>query len=590
MRCGATTVAADGSRPVTPAEMRRVSDDPGRLDLVGAPEGFDALVMADIVRARKGLSVFVARDGARMSAFADAFRFFATNVEVLTFPAWDCLPYDRIGPSAGVAAHRMTTLSRLVGGVDPKTPVLLVTTVPALVQRVPPKSAVQRASYSAKVADTVEVADLEAYFSVNGYQRASTVSERGEFAIRGGVIDVFPPSAEEPVRLDLFGDTLESIRAFDPESQRSTRKLTEVRLLPVSEALLDKDSISRFRSGYLQAFGAAGDDPLYATVSEGGRRAGMEHWLPLFYGRMETLFDYLPADALVALDHLSREARDERLALLTDAYEARAQAERRAHYHPLEPHRLYLTADEWQAQLGRRATRRFSAFNEADGETVIDMGARAGSQISSIGIEVLVAMTTLVLLLYAGAVALIVLYTVLIWLRVGGSYWRSVGALKEAMFVAFGTSSSFAAIPAALRGLKDGLKLDRSVVDLAMPLGITLNPPGSVFHFAIATLFLSNLYGIHLDVGQMIFVVLGAMLAGVAASGAPGIAALTMISIILVPLGLPVEVAIILLVAIDPIVDPILTVVNVVGNAAMTALLGPKPAAPAELPQAVAAE
>ena len=371
-------MAADGSRPVTAAEMRRVSDDPGRLDLVGAPEGFDALVMADIVRARKGLSVFVARDGARMSAFADAFRFFATNIEVLTFPAWDCLPYDRIGPSAGVAAHRMTTLSRLVAGIDARTPVLLVTTVPALVQRVPPKSAVQRASYSAKVGDTVELADLEAYFSVNGYQRASTVSERGEFAIRGGVIDVFPPSAEEPVRLDLFGDTLESIRAFDPESQRSTRKLTEVRLLPVSEALLDTDTISRFRSGYLKAFGAAGDDPLYATVSEGGRRAGMEHWLPLFYERMETLFDYLPADALVALDHLSREARDERLALLTDAYEARAQAERRVHYHPLEPYRLYLTTEEWQAELGRRATRRFSSFNEADGETVIDMGARAG--------------------------------------------------------------------------------------------------------------------------------------------------------------------------------------------------------------------
>ncbi len=378
MPCEATIVAADGSRPVTAAEMRRVSDDPGRLDLVGAPEGFDSLVMADIVRTRKGLSVFVARDGGRMSAFADAFRFFATNIEVLTFPAWDCLPYDRIGPSAGVAAHRMTTLSRLVAGVDARTPVLLVTTVPALVQRAPPKSAVQRASYSAKLGDTVEVADLEAYFSVNGYQQASTVSERGEFAIRGGVIDVFPPSADEPVRLDLFGDTLESIRAFDPESQRSTRKLTEVRLLPVSEVLLDTDTISRFRSGYLEAFGAAGDDPLYATVSEGGRRAGMEHWLPLFYERMETLFDYLPADALVALDHLSREARDERLALLTDAYEARAQAERRVHYHPLEPHRLYLTKEEWQAQLGRRATRRFSAFNEADGEAVIDMGARAG--------------------------------------------------------------------------------------------------------------------------------------------------------------------------------------------------------------------
>jgi transcription-repair coupling factor (superfamily II helicase) len=371
-------LAADGSRPVSAAEMRRVADDPGRLDLVGAPEGFDALVMADIVRARKGLSVFVARDGTRLSAFADAFRFFAPEVEVLTFPAWDCLPYDRIGPSAGVAAQRMTTLSRLCEAVDDKTPRLLVTTVPALVQRVPPQASVKRASYSARTGNMVEIADLEAYFAINGYQRASTVSEKGEFAIRGGVIDVFPPSADEPVRLDLFGDTLESIRAFDPETQRSTRQLKEVSLLPVSEALLDKEAIARFRSGYLEAFGAAGDDPLYATVSEGGRRAGMEHWLPLFYPAMATLFDYLPDGAAIALDHLSREARDERLALIADAYDSRAQVERRVQYHPLEPNRLYLTADEWQTLLARRATRRFSSFNEAEGDTVIDMGARAG--------------------------------------------------------------------------------------------------------------------------------------------------------------------------------------------------------------------
>ncbi len=374
----AVLVAADGSRPVSAAEMRRVADDPGRLDLVGAPEGFDALVMADIVRARKGLSVFVARDGARLSAFVDAFRFFASEVEVLTFPAWDCLPYDRIGPSAGIAAQRMTTLSHLCEAVDAKTPRLLVTSVPALLQRTPPRSAVQGASYSAHTGNMVEIADLERYFAINGYQRASTVSEKGEFAIRGGVIDVFPPSSDEPVRLDLFGDTLESIRAFDPETQRSTKQLHSVSLLPVSEALLDKEAISRFRSGYLETFGAAGDDPLYATVTEGGRRAGMEHWLPLFYPQMATLLDYLPTDALIALDHLSREARDERLALIKDAYESRAQVDRKVHYHPLEPDRLYLSADEWQGLLAKRATRRFSAFNEADGDTVIDMGARAG--------------------------------------------------------------------------------------------------------------------------------------------------------------------------------------------------------------------
>src|SRR5690606_18663924 len=198
-------MAADDARPVGRTQMKRIVDDPGRLDLIGAPEGFDALGRADIVKARKGLSMFVARDTARMSAFADALAFFAPQVEVLRFPSWDCLPYDRIGPSPGVAAERMTTLARLAKGLDAKKPALLVTTVPALLQRVPPKSTVEGAAYSAKVGNVVEIADLERYFAINGYQRASTVSERGEFAIRGGVIDVFPPNAEEPVRLDLFG-------------------------------------------------------------------------------------------------------------------------------------------------------------------------------------------------------------------------------------------------------------------------------------------------------------------------------------------------------------------------------------------------
>ncbi|WP_293901211.1 transcription-repair coupling factor [Phenylobacterium sp.] len=362
--------------------MRRVADDPGRLDLVGSPEGFDALVMADLVRARKGLSVFIARDGTRLSAFVDAFRFFGQDIEVLHFPAWDCLPYDRVGPSAGVAAQRMAALSRMAAGLDAR-PRLLVTTVAASVQRVPPIEAVQSAGYSARPGNQVEIADLERYFAVNGYSRASTVSEKGEFAIRGGVIDVFPPGGEEPVRLDLFGDTLESIRAFDPDTQRSTKQLKEISLLPVSEALLDKAAISRFRTGYLETFGAPGDDPLYATISEGGRRAGMEHYLALFYPDLATLFDYLPKDSAIALDHLASEARDERLSIVEDAYDARSNAERKVHYHPLEPNRLYLDEAEWKQALAVRATRRFSAFNEAGGEALLDMGARAGRNFSA---------------------------------------------------------------------------------------------------------------------------------------------------------------------------------------------------------------
>jgi transcription-repair coupling factor (superfamily II helicase) len=359
-------------------DIKRAAQASDSLELAGVPEGFDALVMADLARARGGLNVFVARDGSRATAFEAAMSFFAPEMEILRLPAWDCLPYDRIGPSAGVSAERLATLTRLGRGEWGKKPVLLVTQAAALLQRLPPKAAVLAAGYSASVGANVDMSQLERYFAINGYHRASTVSERGEFAVRGGVIDVFPPGAEEPVRLDLFGDTLDAIRAFDRETQRSTKQLKSVDLLPVSEALLDADAVSRFRKGYVAAFGAAGDDPLYAAVSEGGRRAGLEHWLPLLYAEMATLFDYLPKDALIGVDHLAVAARDERLAMIADAYEGRAQAERKAHYRPLQPSALYLTNTEWDAALAAHPVRRLEPFRQDDAAGVVDLGAKLG--------------------------------------------------------------------------------------------------------------------------------------------------------------------------------------------------------------------
>ncbi|HEY7901609.1 MAG TPA: DEAD/DEAH box helicase, partial [Caulobacteraceae bacterium] len=353
-----------------------IAKAPGDIDLDGAPEGFDALVMSDILRARKRLCVFVARDGSRAQAFIEALAFFAPEATVLNFPAWDCLPYDRVGPSPACAAQRMAILTRLAGGVEGQ--VVLVTTAAALMQRVPPREAVSTAAWSTAVGALVDIPTLELRLAVNGYQRASTVSERGEFAIRGGVIDVFSPGSHEPVRLDLFGDTLESIRAFDRETQRSTKQLGRIELLPVSEALLDAASVARFRTGYLQAFGAPGDDPLYETVSAAGRRAGMEHWLPLYYERLDTLFDYLPDGALIALDALTVEARDERMATIADAYQARAEAERKAHYRALPPSALYLDSREWSDRLGLHPVRRFSPFQREAAEGRVDMGARLG--------------------------------------------------------------------------------------------------------------------------------------------------------------------------------------------------------------------
>ncbi|HEX8568566.1 MAG TPA: DEAD/DEAH box helicase, partial [Caulobacteraceae bacterium] len=359
--------------------LKRIAKEDGRLYVAGAPEGFDALVMADAARARGGVSCFVASDHARATAFMDALAFFAPDLEVLHFPSWDCLPYDRMGPSAAVAAQRMAALSQLAHRLKKDPALLVVTSTGALMQRLPPMDVVKSAGFSAKPNEDVEVSVLERYFARNGYSRASTVSEKGEYAIRGGVIDVFPPGAEEPVRLDLFGDTLETIRTFDPLTQRSTGNKDRVDLLPVSEILLDQATVARFRKGFIKRFGAVTDDPLYVTVSESARRQGMEHWLPLFYERLDTLFDYLGDDALIAFDHQAKEAREERLGTVKDYYDNRHAAllDRTGSYRPLPREELYLTAEEWDALAELRATRRFTPF-QREGADVVDMEGRGG--------------------------------------------------------------------------------------------------------------------------------------------------------------------------------------------------------------------
>lgn len=352
------------------------------IELGGAPEGLDALVVAERVQANGGVALFVARDYQRSGAFVQAFQFFAKDIEVLEYPSWDCLPYDRLSPTASVSAQRMATLTRLAQGPKDDRPLLVVATIAAAAQRTPPRSVTTAAGFEARIGRDLDMAALEKYFSTNGYVRASTVSERGEYAVRGGVVDVFPPGFEEPVRLDMFGSELESIRAFDPETQRSTRQLKSVSLSPVSEVLLDRESISRFRSGYLNLFGASGDDPLYVSISEGARRQGMEQWLPLFYDRLDTLFDYLPDDAPVFLDNQVEAARAERWTLIDDAYNARQEAAKakRAAGAPLganralPPERLYLTAEDWNSALAGRAVRRLTPF-DADTE---DAGGRLG--------------------------------------------------------------------------------------------------------------------------------------------------------------------------------------------------------------------
>ncbi|KAB2877846.1 MAG: transcription-repair coupling factor [Pseudorhodoplanes sp.] len=358
------------------------------LTLAHVADGAEGLVLADLARAvaagRDAPAVsliVVCRDGPRMAALSRGIAFFAPEIARLEFPAWDCLPYDRVSPHAGILAQRMMTLSRLAHVKGRETPSILLTTVNAILQRVPPKALVAGQSLSAAPGNVLGMDGVVRWLELNGYLRASTVREPGEYAVRGGILDLYPPGLDEPVRLDFFGDTLESIRTFDPDSQRTRGELRTLDLVPVAEFQLTTETIRKFRTGYVAAFGAAQrDDQLYEAVSEGRRYPGMEHWLPLFHERLDTLFDYLPGSPLV-LEPLAEDAAGERFAQVDDYYQARREPLEAAGavYHPLPPDRLYLPGTEWRARIEAAAVARLSPFGVPEGQgTVIDAGTRQG--------------------------------------------------------------------------------------------------------------------------------------------------------------------------------------------------------------------
>jgi transcription-repair coupling factor (superfamily II helicase) len=367
------------------------------LTIARVADGAEGLVLADLARAIAARPkapatslLVVCRDGSRMAQLSRALAFFAPDISVLEFPAWDCQPYDRASPHAGLMAQRMTTLSRLAhlkaqGGPQSRPSVLLAT-VNAIVQRVPARTVVAGQGLSAAPGNVLAMDGIVRWLELNGFIRASTVREAGEYAVRGGIIDLYPPGVYDPVRLDFFGDTLESIRSFDPETQRSTDQLHALDLVPVAEFQLTSETIRRFRTGYVQAFGAATpDDLLYEAVSEGRRYPGMEHWLPLFHDGLDTVFDYLPGTPL-AMEPLAEDAAHERFAQIADYYDARRQdlahgAEKGAgvSYKPLPPDRLYLGESEWRERLDAGKLVRAVPFAAPEGATaVIDAATRQG--------------------------------------------------------------------------------------------------------------------------------------------------------------------------------------------------------------------
>jgi transcription-repair coupling factor (superfamily II helicase) len=351
------------------------------ITVSGAPEGFDARLLLDEVKRANGPVIHIARDDKRMAAMASALRFFAPDMPVVPFPGWDCLAYDRVSPNADISSARMSTLAALVHEMPGQF--IVLTTLSAATQRIPPRSVLREAAFTAQVNQRIDEPALRAFLVRMGFVQSPTVTEPGDYAVRGGIIDIYPPGPGGPVRLDLFGDVLDGVRQFDPATQRTVKKLDAIELAPVSEVILDDDAIMRFRQNYRIEFGSAGtDDPLYEAVSAGRKAQGVEHWLPFFHEKLETLPDYLPGAPIVQDDHLTP-ARLSRWDMIKDQYETRQHALKSKGrgdtvYKPVPPGLLYLDDAAWQQAVTGRRVVQFSALPQATGMNVVDAGGRIG--------------------------------------------------------------------------------------------------------------------------------------------------------------------------------------------------------------------
>ncbi|MEM7445749.1 MAG: CarD family transcriptional regulator, partial [Pseudomonadota bacterium] len=359
--------------------------EPGAIGVGGVPEGHDARVLAAIAgNQTSGPLLHIAVDDSRAARLAEILGFFAQDLTTVILPAWDCLPYDRVSPNQEIVSRRIASLEQMASLAAGSKPSIVIATINAALQRLPAKDGLATSQFSIVGGERLDLDALQGFLAKNGYSRTQTAREGGEYAIRGDIVDLFPPGAEEPCRIDLFGDEVERIRLFDALSQRTSGAVERIDLSAMGELFLDEVSIERFRASYRRQFGAVtDDDPLYEAVSAGRRYAGMEHWLPLFHDSLETIFDYLPG-APISLDPQIDQARAERLAQIADFHEARLtlqEVERKAKapiYKPLPPDALYLTEDEWQQRIGDRPVAALSPFAPSPGSGSLDAGGRGG--------------------------------------------------------------------------------------------------------------------------------------------------------------------------------------------------------------------
>ena len=307
-----------------------------------------ALLVALAARTHDGLLVAVTRDTQRAHALEDELRVFANGLPVLHFPDWETLPYDVFSPHPDIVSQRIATLYQLPGtqrGV-------LVVPIATLMQRIAPRSHITGSGLVVKKGQKLELAAEQRRLEAAGYRNVPQVAEPGDFAVRGALIDIFPMGAAEPYRIELFDDEIESIRSFDPETQRSQQQVERIELLPAREFPLTENAAKDFRTRLRERFPIdVRRCPLYQDMKEGVTPGGIEYYLPMFFEQTATLFDYIADNAVFLLGEGALESAEQFWAQTGERYDQRAHDIERP---VLPPAELYLPPELLREQLNKR--------------------------------------------------------------------------------------------------------------------------------------------------------------------------------------------------------------------------------------------
>ena len=260
-----------------------------------------SLAIAEAATQHEGLTVFITGTAQEAAVQSRAIQFFSKgkNLPVFTFPDWETLPYDTFSPHQDIISSRLQTLAKL----PTVSQGVLLIPLTTLMHRISPTDFVSSRTFSYKIGDQLDRQKLQEQLSRAGYKRVDTVYEHGEFAFRGSIIDVFPMGVKTPFRMDLLDDDIESLRLFDPESQRTLENIIEIELLPAREFPMDKQATNNFLNNWHAHFDHDPTKcPIYRDINDGIAPQGIEYYLSLFFDQTATLFDYLPSDAILFTD------------------------------------------------------------------------------------------------------------------------------------------------------------------------------------------------------------------------------------------------------------------------------------------------